>query len=410
MDNVLFCVIIGLIIIDYIVETVLSELNTASWLPEIPEEGKGIYSEEAYQKSRSYHLENHKISRISSVISLVGILLMFFLEGFAWIDNLAISINPNPVPRGLLFFFFVGLLSAAISLPFSIYNTFVIEEKYGFNKTTPATFILDLLKGALVSGILGGGIISLLILTDQYFHNVFWLIAWAILSSVMILGAMFYTTLILQMFNKLTPLSAGELRSAIEKYSAKEGFDLKNIFIMDGSKRSSKANAFFSGMGSKKTIVLYDTLIQKHSTEELVAILAHEIGHYKLKHTTISLIIGILQTGIMLGIFSFLSSYPLLPEALNTKPGFHISILVFGILFSPVSAILGIFMNMLSRKNEYEADAFAAQTYNAEYLFSALKKLSVDSLSNLTPHPAYVFVHYSHPPLLNRLKALNKYK
>jgi STE24 endopeptidase len=256
--------------------------------------------------------------------------------------------------------------------------------------------------------IIGGGLFALIIFIYQSTGQYFWLFAWGVISFFTIFITMFYTTFLVPIFNKLTPLPNGELRSAIETYCKKVGFKLNNLFVIDGSKRSAKANAYFSGLGSKKTIVLYDTLIEKHTTEELVAVLAHEVGHYKKKHTLTGTIQGVVQTGVMLFIMSLFLGNPQLSKALGAgESSFHLDILVFGLLYSPLSLILGIISNIISRKHEFEADAYAKETYDGNALGAALKKLSSDNLSNLKPHPAYVFVHYSHPPVLERIRQLN---
>jgi len=287
----------------------------------------------------------------------------------------------------------------------------VIEEKFGFNKATPKIFIGDKIKTWIITAIIGGGILALVIWFYQLTTEYFWIYTWIIISVFSIFFSMFYSNLIVPLFNKQTPLEEGELKSAIQDFAEKVGFQLENIYIMDGSKRSTKANAYFAGLGKKKRIVLFDTLVNEMTTEEIVAVLAHEIGHYKKKHTLSMIIISIIQMGITLFILSLLINNPLLSSALGaSKPSFHLGLLAFGIIYSPVSTLLGLGINVLSRKNEYEADRFAGVNYNADALASALKKLSVKNLSNLTPHPAYVFFHYSHPPLLKRLEALDEIK
>jgi len=310
-----------------------------------------------------------------------------------------------------LYFGILGIAADIFSTPFSVYSTFVIEEKFGFNKTTPKTFIFDKIKGWFLSAIIGGGLFSLIIWIFESTGIYFWLYAWFVVSVFSIFMAMFYSNLIVPLFNKQTPLEDGELRNAIQTFSEKVGFKLKNIYVIDGSKRSNKANAYFTGLGMKKRIVLYDTLIKNHSIDELVAVLAHEIGHYKKRHTLLGVFLSIFQTGLMLFILSlFIAKGSELSEilsgALQAQASFHIGILVFGLLYSPLSLILGLIMNIISRKNEYAADHFAGKNFSAKALIEALKKLSVNNLSNLTPHPVYVFFHYSHPPLLERLKAL----
>jgi STE24 endopeptidase len=346
---------------------------------------------------------------LTGTISLAGLLLVLFLDGFAWLDAWVRNYTDNAIVMSLLFFGVLGLASDLLGLPFALYRTFVIEERFGFNKTTLKTFLFDKLKGYILAVMVGGGLLALVLWIYQSAGSYFWLITWVVVSVFTVFMTMFYTTFLVPVFNKLTPLPEGELRTAIESYCKKVGFKLNNLFVIDGSKRSAKANAYFSGLGAKKTIVLYDTLIEKHSMEELVAVLAHEVGHYKKKHTLVGTIQGIAHTGVMLFILSLFLGNPALAHALGAaESSFHIDILAFGLLYSPLSEMLGIISNIISRKHEFEADAYAKETYNGNALQEALKKLSSDNLSNLKPHPAYVFVHYSHPPVLERLKVLGR--
>jgi STE24 endopeptidase len=405
--NAFFIAIVAITILDFVIDKYLDYLNLQNWSPQLPKEAEGIYDVEKYRKSMEYYKVNHRFSLLTSFFSFILLLLMLFLGGFGWLDNYVRTVTTHPVWMALLFFGILGLASDVLSMPFSVYRTFVIEEKFGFNKTTVKTFIMDKLKGYLLGAIIGGGILSLIVLIYQRTGNNFWWLAWIVMAVFMMGATMFYGSIILPLFNKLTPMPEGELRTAIENYCAKVNFKLNNLFVMDGSKRSSKANAFFSGLGPKKKIVLFDTLIEKHTTDELVAVLAHEIGHYKKKHTRTGLLMGLATSGLMLFILSLFLGNDELAKAMGaTQSSFHINILAFGILYSPLSEILGILGNIISRKNEYEADNYARTTYNGSALAEALKKLSVDNLSNLKPHPAYVFVHYSHPTLLQRLKAL----
>ncbi len=401
-------IIFIILIAGFIFETILDYLNIKNWAPDVPGIMKDVFPDEKYKKARNYSMANYRFSSLSSLFSL-GIMIVALAGGlFGKLDEYVRSISSSPTIIALLFFGIIGIVSDLLSLPFSLYKTFFIEEKFGFNKTTVKTFITDKLKGYFLAIILGGLVLSVLVKVFEVTGNNFWWMTWIFLTVIMFLATIFYASWILPIFNKLTPLPDGELRQAIEAYSQKNGFPLKDIFVMDGSKRSSKANAFFSGLGKKKKIVLFDTLINKHTTEELVAVLAHETGHFKLKHTFTSFIAGIIQTGIMLFVFSLIQGNPALIEALRAnEPGLHLELLAFGFLYTPVSAISGILMHIISRKNEFEADAFAKKTYDGISLVNALKKLSADSLSNLTPHPAYVFVHYSHPPLLERIRALS---
>jgi len=338
----------------------------------------------------------------------MGILLILFFDGFAFLDDYIRQIISNEILISLVFFGVLMFLSSLISLPFSIYSTFVIEEKYGFNKTTVKIFILDTIKGAVLSVILGGGILFLIIYLYQTFGSNFWILAWGVVTIFMLFMNMFYSQLIVPLFNKQEPLEEGGLRDAIEEFSEKAGFQLKNIFVIDGSKRSSKANAYFSGLGPQKRIVLYDTLINDLNQDEIVAVLAHEVGHYKHKHTIKGMFTAIIQTGLILFLFSLLIDNPILNETLGSEhQSFHFGLIVFSFLFEPFSLFVGIFTNVFSRKNEYQADAFAKDYGYKESLISGLKLLSRNSLSNLTPHPFYIFIHYSHPSLYQRIKALN---
>ena len=403
----IFWLILAIIIFDFILERVLDYLNTTRWNEQVPDEVKDIYDEEKYRKQQAYAKTNHRFGMLTSSFSFLLILLMLLFQGFALVNQWAVSLSANPIVSALLFFAILLLASDILTTPFDLYSTFVIEEKFGFNKTSVKTYIFDKLKGWLIGALIGGSLLALIIWIYTQTGTSFWLWVWMIISVFSIFMAMFYSSLIVPLFNKQSPLEDGELKTAINEFAAKVSFRLDNIFVIDGSKRSTKANAYFAGLGTKKRIVLYDTLIKDLENPELVAVLAHETGHYKKKHIIRSLVLGILQTGIMLFIFSRVIDNPALSRALGVgQASFHIGLITFGLLYSPLSALIGIGMNIFSRKNEYEADAFAAENNDREALASALKKLSVNNLSNLRPHPAYVFVHYSHPTLLQRLEAM----
>jgi STE24 endopeptidase len=383
-------------------------LNLKSLREDIPKEVEGIYDAEKYAKSQKYTRTNIKFSLFNSAFSFIVILFMLFVKGFALIDKYAVSlVGDHLIKTALIFFLILFLLNEIITLPFEIYDTFVIEKKFGFNKSTPKIFISDKIKSIAIGIVIGGIILGLLIYFYQLTTNMFWIYAWIAISIISIFMTMFYSNLIVPLFNKQTPLPQGELRDAIENFSKKVGFKLKDIYVINASKRSTKANAYFTGLGPKKRIVLYDTLIEQLTTDEIVAVLAHEIGHFKKKHTSKSIIISLVNTGIILYIFSLVVKYPQISEALGTNGvRFHVALIAFALLYSPISLITGLGMNIFSRKNEYQADNFAKQNGLAEALISGLKKLSANSLSNLTPHPAYVFVHYSHPSLIDRIKNL----
>ena len=402
-------ILTGIILFGYALGEILDWLNLKHSKAEIPPEAEGIYDQEQYEKSQRYHRVTARFSFITTAFSTVLTLAILWLGGFGWLDSMLAVYTTNEIWLALAFFGTLFLASDIINIPFQLYATFVIEEKYGFNKTTLKTFFLDKVKGYILGSILGGGILAILIYLVLTLGTNFWLIFWLAITLIIVLMNMFYTTIILPLFNKLTPLAEGSLRQAIEAYSKNVGFPLTNIYIIDGSKRSSKANAFFSGLGKKKKVVLYDTLVEKHSDEELVAIFAHEVGHYKKKHIQLGLMLSIMQTGIMLFVLSLMIFNGQLSEALGaTNMKIHLNLIAFGILYSPISMITGLFMNMISRKNEFEADRYAVTTSNGVKLAQALKKLSSDNLGNLLPHPAYVFVNYSHPPLLIRLAAIDE--
>ena len=401
--------IIGLVIFNYLFSTVLDFINGKNWRTEIPPVMKDFYPEDKYLKAKNYSKEKGKVSLISSTLSTLITLLFLVFDGYGWLDNFISLYYDIPFLKSGIFFLVLFILSDFISIPFSCYNTFVIEEKYGFNKTTVITFVLDKIKGYLLTLIIGGVLLFGAIYIVSLLENGFWVWLWLSLSVIMLLVNMFYADLIVPIFNKLTPLENGSLRKKIESYTNKVGYSLKNIYIIDGSKRSSKANAFFSGLGPRKTIALYDTLVEKHTEEELVAVLAHEVGHYKKKHVITSLFLTIFQLGLMCFLLETCLKVGEISQALGGKEMvFHLGLVAFGILYSPVGTILSILMNINSRKNEFEADHYAKTTYSGVALELALKKLSVDSLSNLYPHPFYTFIHYSHPPLLKRLSALNE--
>ena len=403
----LFYIIIAIIIINFIKDKILDSINAKHYNDPIPEALKDVYDTDAYKKSQDYKATNYKFAIWSSLFSLLLTLAFLLLDGFEYVDTIARSYADKPIIIALIFFGIIMMASDIISTPFAYYKTFVIEEKFGFNKTTKRLFILDKLKGLIMMAIIGGGIISLIIWFYQLTGNQFWLYAWGIVTVFTVFMNMFYSKLIVPLFNKQTPLEDGELRNKISEYAKSVGFSLNKIFIIDGSKRSTKANAYFSGFGNEKRVTLYDTLVNDLNDEEIVAVLAHEVGHYKKKHIVFNLVTSILLTGLTLYILSIFISNPLLSNAIGVEiPSFHVGLIAFGLLYSPISEITGLVMNHVSRVFEYQADDYAKNTYKAEPLISSLKKLSKNSLSNLTPHKAYVFMHYSHPTLLQRVKNL----
>ena len=405
----IFYILIGIIIVKFLFDSYIDALNAKHFNDVIPKELEGIYNEDEYLKSQNYKKTNYRFSILTSTFSILTTLLFFMFDGFAIVDNMAKSITSNSLLITLIFFGIILFASDILNTPFSYYKTFVIEEKFGFNKTTKKLFIIDKLKGWFMLAIIGGGILALITWFYQLTTHNFWLYAWALVTAFSIFMNMFYSKLIVPLFNKQSPLEDGDLKIAIEGFAKKIGFKLDNIFVIDGSKRSTKANAYFSGFGSQKRITLYDTLIKDLTTDEIVAVLAHEVGHYKKKHIVYNLVLSILLTGLTLYILSLFVGSTLLSQALGVQiPSFHIGLIAFGVLYSPISEITNLFMNALSRKFEYQADDYAKQNFGAAPLITSLKKLSKNSLSNLTPNALYVKIHYSHPTLLQRILNLKK--
>ncbi len=404
-----FYILLFIIVADFLLESWLELLNLKNLSEKLPAELRDLYDADKYRQSQQYERINIRFGLISTTFNLVLILSMFFLNGFAWVDGIAASISQHPILHPLIFFGILGLALDILNTPFAVYDTFVIEQRFGFNKTTPKLFIIDKLKGWLLSVVIGGGLLALIIWFYLQITDYFWLWAWLLVSVFTLFMAFFYSSLIVPLFNKQKPLDEGDLKYQITCHAEQAGFHIDKIYTIDGSKRSTKANAYFSGMGRKKRIVLFDTLMEELSTNEIVAVLMHEIGHYRKKHIVGSLVLSTIQTGVMLFILSLFVSQPVLSQALGVEnASFHIGLIAFGILYSPISVIIGLMMNMLSRKNEFQADNFAAQYGMANALIRSLKKLSINNLSNLTPHPLYVIFHYSHPTLLQRIRNLNK--
>lgn len=407
--STILIVLVVILSFDYLLEKVLQLLNLKGHDAKLPEELTEYYNEEEYARSQSYLRTRSRFGFLSSTFSfllLLGVLLSGFLGE---LDNFLRLYIDDPGLLAIVFFGVIFLGSDLLTMPFSLYSTFVIEERFGFNKTTLKTYLADKIKGLALAAILGGGLIYLLVWFVGHLEQDFWLWFWGLLSVLLLAFQFVYTTLLMPVFNKLRPLEAGDLRTAIESYCKGVDFPLTNIQVMDGSRRSTKANAFFAGFGRNKRIVLYDTLIEQLSENELVAVLAHEVGHYKHQHIRQSYALSILNIGLLLFVLSRLLFEPALSLALGAdQAGIHLGLLTFTLLFSPVSRLTDLGFNALSRRNEFQADSYASGTYDGTALGNALIKLHVGTLSNLRPHPAYVFVHFSHPPLLRRLAAIRK--
>ncbi|MEM6841815.1 MAG: M48 family metallopeptidase [Bacteroidota bacterium] len=402
-------IILVIITVNFIVERVLDYLNRQNKKHDLPEELQGVYEERRYQRSLEYQQGNDRFEAFTASFGFTVSVILLLSGFFGWLDFQLRDWVEHPIALSLMYFAVLFLASDLLNLPFQLYHTFVIEENFGFNKTTPSLFFTDKLKGYALTAVLGGLIVGVFLYLVMELGQSFWLYFWGVASLVMILLNMFYTSIFVPLFNKLTPLEDGSLKTAITNYARKVNFPITNVYVIDGSKRSNKSNAFFSGIGSKKKVVLYDTLIEQHSEEELVAIIAHEVGHYKKKHIISGLFLSVAQIGFTLYILSLLIFNEALSLALGGQQlSIHLNLIAFGILYSPISTLTGLLMNVVSRKNEFEADAYATRTYSGNPLQEALKKLSAHNMSNLLPHSWYVFFHYSHPPLLDRLRAIRR--
>jgi STE24 endopeptidase len=417
MANSFFLLILFFVIFNFLLENGLTLLNYYYPQKPFPSFLARFYSQEKYEKSQQYEQEKLRVGMFVSIIQFIAVLTFFYFGGFAYLDSFVRSQSDHYLIQNLLFFGLLAFVSDILMLPVSVYSTFYLEEKFGFNKTTVKIFVFDKLKGWLLMIILGGGILALIVFVYELSGSNFWWLTWLLISLISLLFTAFYSEIIVPLFNKQLPLEAGSLRNAIEQFSEKAGFKLNNIYTIDGSKRSTKANAYFSGIGSKKRIVLYDTLIKDLEEDELVAVLAHEIGHYKKKHTVVGITLGIAQMGIMLFILSFFISKDSeiatsLAQAVagnndQISSSFYLGIIGFSLIYTPMSMLSGLLTNSISRLNEYAADAFASEYGLSKALGTALIKLTVNNLAKVYPHPIYIFFYYSHPSLLQRINRLN---
>ncbi len=406
----LYWLILAIVIFEFALSLSLTHLNIKASRKQIPSLLSDMYDESAYNRQQDYFRQKSQFGVINEIVG-TGILLILFACGlFATFNQWANMAASSPVVVSLCFFAIIFLTSWIPSIPFDIYNTFSIEQRFGFNKTTPKTFFSDSLKELLITAILGGGIIALLAWLYQIMQQNFWFVAWASVTAISIFMQFFYSDLIVPLFNKQTPLPEGELRKSIEDFSRICDFKIKDIYVIDGSKRSSHANAYFTGFGSRKRIVLYDTLIEQLSTDEIVAVLSHEIGHYKHNHLIKSMIMSLTVNLVIFYLFGLTINNTQIAQAAGcSEPSFHLNLVVFSLLLTPLNLVLNIISNIISRKHEWQADEFAKQHGTNFHLAAALKAISKQSLSNLTPHPAYAFFHYSHPTLHSRIKHLTEH-
>ena len=408
--NIYLLIILSALIGEFLLRTLVRVLNLKALDPGLPNEFQGYYDEEKYARSQEYTRVNTRFAFFTTSFDLIVILVFILFGGFNFVDQIIRGFGLSTLPSGLAFFGILFFASDLISTPFSLYQNFVIEEDFGFNKMTLKTFILDKLKGYLLTLALGGVFLTAILFFFEKTGEYGWLYAWGIIGLFMILIQPLFTLVIAPMFNKFTPLEKGELRTAIENYAQKVKFPLSRIDVMDGSKRSAKSNAYFSGFGKQKRIALFDTLLEKHSNDEMVAILAHEVGHYKKHHIKVGILISILHTGLLFWLLSIFIDNSGLFEAFQMKEiSVYGGLTFFMILYSPVELVLSVIMNAVSRRNEFQADAYSAKTTEkSEHLISGLKNLSVSNLGNLTPHSLSVLLDHSHPPVLERITALKK--
>jgi STE24 endopeptidase len=405
--NTILNIALAIMVASSLFDAVLNRLNLKHSETPIDPKFSFLYDDEKRKNALDYQRANYKANFLADSISTAITILMLALGGFGIVDDFVRGYFSNEILIGLGFIAMVGLLGSIISLPFTIYSTFVIEAKFGFNKTTVKTFITDKIKGTLIGAIIGAPLFSAIVWIYLQLGSYFWLATWLLMTAFSLFSFAFGTTLILPRFNKLSPLEEGELRTAILDYCKSQGYSVGRLFVMDGSRRSTKANAFFAGIGKSKTIVLYDTLIEKLNIEEVVAVLAHEVGHYKRKHTLAMFVSSILQTLAITALLGWMLNYPEISYALGANvPSFHVAATTFFLLFTPISMILGLANMAISRRNEFDADEYSTSTYPKGVLASALGKISTDALANLNPHPLYVKVHYTHPPVIERLRAL----
>jgi STE24 endopeptidase len=405
--NTILNIALAIMVASSLFDAVLNRLNLKHSETPIDPKFSFLYDDEKRKNALDYQRANYKANFLADSISTAITILMLALGGFGIVDDFVRGFFSNEILIGLGFIAIVGLLGSIVSLPFTIYSTFVIEAKFGFNKTTVKTFITDKIKGTLIGAIIGAPLFSAIVWIYLQLGSYFWLATWLLMTAFSLFSFAFGTTLILPRFNKLSPLEEGELRTAILDYCKSQGYSVGRLFVMDGSRRSTKANAFFAGIGKSKTIVLYDTLIEKLNIEEVVAVLAHEVGHYKRKHTLAMFVSSILQTLAITALLGWMLNYPEISYALGANvPSFHVAATTFFLLFTPISMILGLANMAISRRNEFDADEYSTSTYPKGVLASALGKISTDALANLNPHPLYVKVHYTHPPVIERLRAL----
>ncbi len=408
--NIFFVIILAAVVIEYLLGVISNLLNLSALKPEAPEGLEDVYEPDKYAKSQEYSKVNTGFDLITGTFKLAVLLTFWLFGGFNWLDQMVREWELHVILNGVLYIGLLGLAYQAINLPFSVYRTFVIEAQFGFNNTTWGTFVLDRVKALALMIVLGAPLLAAVLVFFEYTGDLAWLYAWVVVTIVTLAIQSVAPTWIMPLFNKFTPLDPGELRDSILEYAASVNFTVDNIMVMDGSKRSSKSNAFFTGFGKNKRIAFFDTLVDNHTVPELVAVLAHEIGHYKKKHIIQSMAVSVAHTAIIFFLLSiFLQSEGLFDAFMMDEMSVYAGLLFFALLYTPVEILLAMALQYISRRHEYEADRWSVETYGRPgALSSSLKKLSQDNLSNLAPHPFYVFLHYTHPPLKERVRAIER--
>ena len=406
--NVYGAVVLGALVGEYALSLLASTLTLRALDPQVPARLADVVDAERYARSQEYTRVTTRFGLIRGGFNLLVILAFWWLGGFEATDRMVRAVGYGPVGSGLLFVGVLGLASTILGLPFRLYRTFVIEARFGFNRTTPATFVTDLVKGLVLGALLGGVLLAGVLFFFEWAGPGAWLWCWGGTALFSLSLQLLAPTWILPLFNTFTPLDAGELRDRLLAYARSVDFPLADIFVVDGSKRSSKANAFFTGLGRTRRIGLFDTLVDKYSVDELVAVVAHEVGHHKRGHLVRGTALQMVYLGLLFFVLSLVIGAPGLHAAFHmTEVSVYAGLVFFGLLFTPVELVLSLGVHAMSRRHEFEADAFAAETTgDATPLVTALEKLSSDSLSNFTPHPLEVALRYSHPPVLQRIAAL----
>jgi STE24 endopeptidase len=406
--NVFAIVILGALLGAYAIDLIARLLDVRALGGELPAEFRGWFDPSAYERSQEYSRARTRFRVLESTVRLAALLIFWFTGGFRWVDELVRGLGLSPVPTGLLFIGLLALGSTALGLPFRVYSTFVVEEQFGFNRTTPRTFLLDLAKGFALAIGFGAPLLALILIFFERAGAQAWIYCWIAAAAFSLLAQVIYPTWILPWFNKLQPLPEGELRSAILRYAERVRFPLAGVYVIDGSRRSTRANAFFAGLGRRRRIALFDTLVERHPVPELVAVLAHEVGHYKRGHIPKMLALAVLQFGVLFYLLSVVMVSPALHRAFYVEqPSVAAGLIFFSLLYTPIDLVLSVALNALSRRHEYQADRFAADTTgDGASLQGALKRLAIENLSNLTPHPLVVALEASHPPVVRRIRAL----